>query len=974
LVAAASRRARAWLAPLKLTAVSRTVWSLAASKVAALTLAALSLTALCLTAPSPAHAAAPDAGPNPDAVEPGSTEEIARATTEPRFSSPWVASLPASATVPSPRKFFGRIAGAPGELVDTAQAQAYLRALAAASPRVRVFTIGRSEEGRDIVMAAVADEAGIRALDDYKRANAALADPRTTDAAAADRLIAASRPFYYLDAGLHSDETGSTESVLELAYRLAVSDQPMIKRMRANLVVLINPVVNPDGRDKQVEWFYRFLKGKTVLGDLPRQAPPYWSKYAMVDINRDAHQLTHESTKAVSRMFHEWHPVVIHDLHESVALLMSWNGTDPSNHNVDPITYDERLVMSFQEVATLTGFGMPGAASWNFGDDFAHLFLESIAINHNADGRGYETFGNGTAETLTQTLTPDDTSPQWWRSAPAPAEPFAWSARDNVNYNETAILAALDYAAGNAPTLLRNFYTKGVHSWQKGLTEAPYAFLIAPDQGDPRRVAELVARLQSQHIEVSRAAAPLDLSDGHYPAGTYVVRLDQPYRNYAVDLLTPQDYPKGAGEPYDDVSWELPANYHLTVTPTADPAVHGAALTRLDEPPYPTGHVTGSGPVFLLRDTGQEALLEARFALARFRVDIAAQAFDVGGTVFPAGSWIVPNQAGLGPMLTATASRLGLEVVSTDAVPTVARHAAPVPRLGLWVPWADTDSIGWVRYSLDQRHIPYVYVRDEDIRAGNLGKKFDVLLYGHVDLELAEQIHGIPHEWGPMPFEKTPRTPAFGTPASSADITGGIGWAGLQKIQEFIAGGGLLVTLGNGSMLPIEGGLVRGIRRDSGGVPRSSQGGGAAAAAAAQDAVTRTPGAHVRAHFVHEGHPISYGYPAATYVFRQNYALYSTPRRWLRMAYCTTCLDGPVDTRDVVLEWGDPAASDFVVSGQAWGADNLIGRPAILDMPVGRGHVVAFNFNPLHRDLNRGDQRMLWNALVNWRAIVSSAN
>ncbi len=907
----------------------------------------------------------------PDTVEPGSVEEIARATTEPRFSSPWVSYLPASATVPSPRRFFGRICGAPGELVDTAHAQAYLRALAAASPRVRVFTIGRSEEGRDILMAAIADEAGIRDLEKYRSANTALADPRTTDPAGAERLIAASRPFYYLDAGLHSDETGSTESVLELAYRLAVSDQPMIRRMRENLVVLVNPVVNPDGRDKQVEWFYRFLKGKTVLADLPRQSPPYWSKYAMVDINRDAHQLTHESTKAVSRMFFDWHPVVMHDLHESVALLMSWNGTDPSDQNIDPIGYDERLAMSFHEVSTLAGLGMPGVSTWNFGDNFSHLFLESTAMNHNADGRGYETFGNGTAETLTQTLTADDTSYQWWRTLPPPTAPFSWSARDNVNYNETGILAALDYAAGNAPTLLRNFYTKSLHSWRKGLDEPPYAFFIAPDQGDPMRVAELIARLQSQHIEVSRTDAPLDLTDGRYPAGTYVVRMDQPYRNYAVDLLTPQDYPKGAGEPYDDVSWELPANYHLKAVPTADPAVRAAPLTLLTAPPYPRGHVTGTGPVYLLRDTGQEGMLEARYRLAHFHVEIAEHAFSVGAAGYPAGSWVIAGQAGLDPVLRDTADRLGLEFVSTAALPGVARHAAPVPRLGVWVPWADTDSIGWVRYSLDQRHIPYVYVRDEDIRSGEFRNKVDVLLYGHVDLELAEQIHGIPHEWGPMPFKKTPATPALGTPAASEDITGGIGWEGLQKLQEFIATGGLMITLGNGSMLPIEGGIVRGIRCDSGGVPRSSQGGGAAAAAAAQDAVTRTPGAHLRTHFVHTDHPISYGYPASTHVFRQNYALYSTPRRWLRMAYCTTCLDGPVDARDVVLEWGDPAATDFVVSGQAWGADNLIGRPAILDIPVGHGHVVAFNFNPLHRDLNRGDQRLLWNAIVNWRKILA---
>jgi len=916
-------------------------------------------------------AAAPAAAADSDRAEPGSAEAIAAATTEPRFLSPWVADLPASASVPSPLGFWGRIPGAPGELVDSSRAYGYARALAAASPRVKLFMIGRSEEGRDILMLAIADDEGIAKLDAFKAANAALADPRTTDAASAERLIATSRPFYYLNAGLHSDETGSTESVLELAYRLAVSEQPMIRRIRANTVVLINPVCNPDGRDKQVEWFYRFLKGKRNLAELPRQSPPYWSKYTMVDINRDAHQLTHETTKAVSRMFFEWHPVIVHDLHESVALLMSWNGTDPYDANIDPISYSEALAFSFHEVEALTGLGMPGVATWNFGDGFAHLFLESTAMNHNATGRGYETFGNGSAETMTQTLAPEDTSFQWWRLAPPPSTPFLWSARDNVNYNVTAILAALDYAAGNASVLLRNFYNKSSHSLEKGRSQAPYAFVIPPDQGDPRRVGELIARLQSQHIEVSRSAAGLTLSDGEFPAGSFVVRLDQPYRNYAVDLLTPQRYPKEAGEPYDDVSWDLAAHYHLVVAPIADPAVRKVALTPLREPPWPAGDAGGAGPYFLLRDSGQESLLEARFRLAGFKLEIAEQAFVAGGVSYPRGSWILPPQPRLAATLRSVSQALGLDFAGSEVLPNVARHAAPIPRLGLWVPWADTDSSGWVRYSLDQRRIPYVYLRDEDIRAGDLNRKIDVLLYGQVDLELAEQIQGIPRVWGPMPFKKTPRTPSHGTPASSDDITGGIGWAGLGNLQQFVEGGGLMVTLGNGSMLPIEGGILRGVRRDSGGVPRSSQGGGAAAAAAAQDAVTRTPGSHVRVHFNREDHPIGYGYPRSTYVFRQNYALYALPRRWLRMAYCTTCLDGPVDLRHVVLEWGSAdAADDFVVSGQAWGADNLIGRPAIIDMPVGRGRVVAFNFNPLHRDLNRGDQRMLWNSIINWHAIV----
>ena len=111
----------------------------------------------------------------------------------------------------------------------------------------------------------------------------------------------------------------------------------------------------------------------------------------------------------------------------------------------------------------------------------------------------------------------------------------------------------------------------------------------------------------------------------------------------------------------------------------------------------------------------------------------------------------------------------------------------PVPRLGVWVPWADTDTIGWARYSLDQRHIPYIYVRDEDIRAGKLQDKYDVLLYGHVDLELAEQIQGIPTSpGGRCPSRRPSSTPSFGTPAESDDITGGIGWSGLAELQQFV--------------------------------------------------------------------------------------------------------------------------------------------------------------------------------------------
>jgi hypothetical protein len=563
--------------------------------------------------------------------------------------------------------------------------------------------------------------------------------------------------------------------MLELAYRLAVSEQPMIRKIREQLVVLINPISNPDGRDKMVDWFYRYLKGKTDRNTLPRQSPPYWSKYTFVDINRDTHQQTHETTKAVHRMFHEWHPTVVHDLHEGVPLMMTWNGTGPYNPNIDPITYTEFLELSMHEVESMTAMGMPGVSTWNFGEAFAHLYLDSVAMNHNSIGRGYETFGNGSAETEKRAISPGTTTMEWYRPLPPPHE-VTWSARDNLNYQETGALIALEDAASRSKEMLRNFYRKSWDSWQKGLTQAPYAFLIPQDQGDPARVAQMVSRLMGQHIEVSRARNPIQVKEGEFPAGTYVVRLDQPYRNYAVDLLTPQHYAKNGEPPYDDVSWELPANYHLEAVATADPTIRNAAMSLLAEPPQVTRHTTGSGSIYLLKDTGQESLLAARYLLANFEVEIAEGEFEIEGKKFPAGSWIVADKSGLRDAIQSTTRELGLDFEQVAAAPKVACHKEPAPRIGVWVPWADTDSIGWIRYSLDQRKVPYTYLRDEDVRAGNLRSRIDVLLYGHVDLELAEQIEGLPKAWSPMPFKKTLQTPSFGTTAESDDIKGGIGY------------------------------------------------------------------------------------------------------------------------------------------------------------------------------------------------------
>ncbi len=902
-----------------------------------------------------ATGAAAQAAASPDTPEPGSTEAIARCTTEPRFQSPWVAYVPASDKVPSPTKHLGHIAGATGELTHAGTIQSYMRALAAASPRVHVETIGRTEEGREIILVAIADEAGIRDLDRLKAATAALADPRRTTPDQAEAIIGGARPIYYFDCGLHADETGSAEMCMELAYRLAVSEQPMIRAAREKLVVLINPIADPDGRDKVADWFYRYLKGRTDYDALPRMSPPYWNRYVYVDINRDAHQQAFGVTRAVYATYFAYHPTVMHDLHESIALLETWNGTGPYNPHLDPIVTSQFLEMSLHEVTALNAMGMPGVWTWNFGEDFGLHYLDAIAMNHNSIGRGYETFGNGTAETADRRIhegggeMEDYLTREWYRPVPPP-QSFRWSLRDNVNYQETGALSILDWSARHAQEMLRNFYRTGYNSWRKGVTEKPCAFVIPEDQGDRLQVAAMVNRLLDQRIEVGRLSADLTVTEGKFPRGSFVVKLDQPYRNYAVDLLEPQRFPaESENIPYDDVSWAFPIGFGVSAARVDDERVKSAAAEALRAAVAPSGEVGGDGPVFLLRDTGQEALLAARARLASFKVEIAERGFRSGALEYPAGSWVLPAPDGLRPALAAASRELGLDFRGAAKAPDGPRHSAPLPRIGVWVPWADTDLMGWVRYTLDREKIPYTYLRDEDVRAGGLKQKVDVILYGPFSrLELQGQMYGIAPTAGPMPFNKTQEYPSLGAPVSSDDITGGPGYVGLEAIRRFVSEGGVLLTLGGGSTLALEGGLVRGVRRALG-------------------TKVFTPGSELRLSFDRPAHPIAYGYGGGTSVFRNDEHVYDLPLRWETMAYCSSCLEGPVDRRPVVATWGGDGP--MVVSGGMRGEADLKGRPAILDMPIGSGHVVAYNFSPIHRDMNRSDHRLLWNAILNWSTL-----
>ncbi len=459
---------------------------------------ALSLTLFHSAPPAMAQAAgAPAASPFTPGRSPSQpvdeayTRKIREYTTESFFLSPLVDYLPASKTVPTPSVVLGDIAGAPNKLPYSKEVYEYMRLLAKASPRVKVISIGTTEEGREMIAVAIASEALMGRLEENRARLAKLADPRTigmNDAEAA-RLAAQSTPVYYITGTIHSPEAGAPTALMELAYRLAVDESPYIKNIRDNLITLITPIVEVDGRDRQVDLF----KWHMAHPDETWPNLLYWGHYVAHDNNRDAMGLTLKLSQNVLNTFVDWKAQVLHDLHESVAYLYDNTiGDGPYNAWLDPLVTNEWQMVGWNNVQEMTRMGMPGVFAFGNFDTWSPGYLMFMAATHNGISRLYETFGNGgSAETLERTLSPTETSRTWYRQNP-PLPRVRWSLRNNNNYEQTGLLVSLSYIASNKRLFLQNFYEKSKRSILKAHTEGPAAYVLTGDTRRPGAQAELL--------------------------------------------------------------------------------------------------------------------------------------------------------------------------------------------------------------------------------------------------------------------------------------------------------------------------------------------------------------------------------------------------------------------------------------------------------------------------------------------------
>lgn len=924
--------------------------------------------------------------------------KIAEYTTEKYFMTELVDHLPLSDKVPSPEKILGYAIGTPNKLTYTKDLYRYYRALANASPRVRVLLAPeKSEEGREQMLVLVSDEANLAKLDRYKEITAKLGDPRKLSETEAHTLITEGKPFYWASGSIHSPETGSPEMLMELAYRLAVEDSPFIEDIRKNMIIMITPALEVDGRDRMVD-LYNWRKANPG-----KPAPPllYWGKYVAHDNNRDSLGMALALSRNQMKTFLEYHPTVLHDLHESVPYLYTMTGTGPYNAWIDPLAIDEFQVLAHYEIEEMTKRGVPGVWTHGFYDGWAPNYMLYIATGHNAIGRFYETFGNGGADTRERTLGANQTSRVWYRPNP-PFPRVNWSMRNNVNMQQSAILFAMNYVAKEKERFLNNFYLKSRRSIAKASNEGPAAYIIPGDTPRPVEAADMVNLMRLQGIEVHRATKDFSVKDQKYAASSYIIRMDQPYSRMADMLLDTQYYNVTDPAPYDDTGWTMGAMRNVKTVRVVDKSVLDVDAKLLTEDAKVTGQLTGpaSAAGYVINHNTDNTLATLRFRLKDVKMSAAEDSFKIGNEQFNTGTFIIKrdgNPADLRQRLQSAVVELGLKAVAVEKLPEVKSHELAVPRIAIVHTWTNTQNEGWFRIEFDRLQIPYTYISDQTIRnTPNLREKFDVLIFPPVGGSAQTIVNGMPMRGDPIPWKASAITPNFAhSPDQTDDMRGGMGVTGVANLQKFIEGGGLFITVGGVSSIPIDYGITSGV---------SIQ--------AADKLQAR--GSIYNGTFADRKSPIAYGYDAGL-------PLYFSQAPLFQVAAgggggfgggggggqgggggSRASGRGGVNDPDVIQAMPQPRPADpnnrpdpdqdarespfytppllrprvvlrfvsdeknLLISGMLAGANELANRPAIVDVPVGRGHVVMFATNPMWRHQTQGEFFLLFNAALNY--------
>jgi len=934
---------------------------------------------------------------NQQKVDEEYTQLIREYTTEKFFLTELVDHLPASETIPTPTKILGKVIGAPDILHYTAEINKYMNSVAKASSRVIAFSIGQSDEGKEMITVAVSDENNMTRLSRIKEILHLLADPRKVEESEVEKLLAEGLPIYWITGGLHSPECGAPEMLMELVYRFAVDESDFFNSIRKQCVVLITPVLEVDGRDRFVDT-YRYKKAHQDKKTLPLV---YWGNYVGHDNNRDNIGLALTLTDNLLKTYFDWHPIIMHDLHESVPYLYTSTGTGPYNAWLDPITINEWQELAYAEISEMTKRGVPGVWTHGFFDGWSPSYAFYIAMFHNSTGRFYETFGGTGADTLVRNVGAQSKR-AWYRPNP-PLPAVKWSFRNNINLQQSALLFALKHVADNHSKFLKHFFLKSKRSLAKATTEGPAAWVIPADDKRPLAKADLVNLLRKHGLEIHTADKEFTINKEEYPASSYIIRMDQPYSRCADMLLDTQYYNPDDPQPYDDTGWTLGAHHNVDTVRIIDPKVLDVPMTLIQKDVNVPGKIVKAegSAAFLINHTAENALTKMRFQLKDLTLLAAEKSFKQGDQRFNAGTFIIPlegNSADTLDRLDKAVRDFGLVAYGAKTLPKVKTHKLAVPRIAILHTWVFTQNEGWFRLAFEKLGIPYSYISVHDIRdTADLKSQYDVIVFPPVIFGKAQRlVNGISGDES-IPWIKSEDYPNLGGPDSREDIRGGMGLEGIVHLRKFIEKGGLFIPITSNVSLPIDYGLVESVM-----VVKPDK--------------LKTAGSLLLSRIIDHESPIVYGYeptrPLPVYFsgspvletgmkaatggidieallsgeakgresgrgsLKDPDIIQGRPHQPPKIRGAGTGIPPefrdmiqlflPLDLTTIRVILRFERKDRLLLSGMLAGGEELQNRAAVVDVPLGKGHILLFAINPMWRFETHGSFPLLFNAALNY--------
>jgi hypothetical protein len=874
-------------------------------------------------------------------------------------------------TIQTPAEFFGFELGTDGEMARYPKILEYLQRVASSSDRVLYEELGKTTQGNAYVLLTISSPENLARLDRLVAINRRLADPRGLAEAEAMALAQEGRPFYFLYATIHSTEVGNGQAVPLIVHRLATESSPEIREILDNTVVLYVPSQNPDGQVMVIDHWYE-TRGTAYS----RVFPDLYHKYVGHDDNRDWFMFTQIETRLnVEKIQNVYKPTITHDMHQmgpTGARIFVPPFKDPYDPNIHPLLVEAQAQVGLAMAGALIASGKSGVTYdtqydlWTPARQYMVYHGQPRILTEIASANIADPYRSSTP------LGPQET--RW--NFPRPYQGTEWRLRQIMDYGMTAVYGGLTHLAKYRSSWLENFYR--VHRDWVERDEPPFGFVIPAEQRDPFTTYGLLEILETGEVEIHRAKSDFHSDGRDYPAGSWVIRLDQPYGAFAKTMLEVQDYPDlryyPGGPPippYDVTAHTLGYLMGVEVHAVNEPL--DVELTRVEDlAPVAFPSVKRPRWAYVIPPESNAGFLAlnrlSKEGVAVFR---ASSAFEIDGRAIAPGAWLVSPTRTATRIIEDVSRETGLPVDGTDRAPGVDGFLMKRPtRVGLFKV-ANNMPAGWLMWLLEQYEFDYRVMASTDFDS-DLSTSYDVILLPAGTTQermvngLSSARHGEQWRW------------AYG-----------IGDAGWDRLRQFVLDGGTLVAVGSAVAtaselleLPIEPTLPAApSRRFRAQAQQAAPASGASASdtdAAFKEAfespaqlvkalekrvvdpssVFYCPGSLLEQEY-DPSHPVAFGMPARWPVFFRHDQAYR--------------LKPSFDIRSrVASKYPDEEA--LVASGWLLGGELLRDQASVVSFEVGRGHVVTLGSQVAFRAQTPATFKLLFNALVQGPAEELSAS